>query len=174
MSLSSRELFPTDCALVTFGSIHGGISNSYIGAPVVLEGSLRCLRNDTHDHFVKRIREIVESVATGMRGKATVEFHQESWPTTVDRDWVNRVRRACDQVEGASSVDLRSPAMGGEDFALFLQKAPGVLFRLGCRTPGGPHCPTHSINFYADDRSLRIGYEVMTTTVLNALTGAEG
>ena len=174
MSLSSRELFPTDCALVTFGSIHGGISNYYIGAPVVLEGSLRCLRNDTHDHFVKRIREIVESVATGMRGKATVEFHQESWPTTVDRDWVNRVRRACDQVEGASSVDLRSPAMGGEDFALFLQKAPGVLFRLGCRTPGGPHCPTHSINFYADDRSLRIGYEVMTTTVLNALTGAEG
>ena len=174
MSLGSRELYPTDCALVTFGSIHGGISNSYIGAPVTLEGSLRTLRDDTREKFVRRIREIVESVATGLRGKATVEFHQESWPTTVDRAWVDRVRRACAQVDGAEAVDLRSPAMGGEDFALFLRKAPGALFRLGCRTPGGPHCPTHSPQFYADDRSLRIGYEVMATTVLNALTGAEG
>ena len=107
-----------------------------------------------------------------MRGKATVEFKKESWPTTVDRAWVDRVRQACTQVEGASSVDLRSPAMGGEDFALFLQKAPGALFRLGCRTPGGPHCPTHSPEFYADDRCLRIGYEVMATTALNALTDA--
>ena len=70
-------------------------------------------------------------------------------------------------------VDLPSPAMGGEDFALFLKKAPGTLFRLGCRSPGGPHCPTHSVNFYADDRSIPIGTEVMTTTALNALTGSE-
>ncbi len=83
------------------------------------------------------------------------------------------MRCACAQVEGASCVDLRSPAMGSEDFALFLRKAPGVLFRLGCRTPGGPHCPTHSPEFYADDRCLRIGYEVMAATALNALTEAE-
>ncbi len=173
MSLGSRELPPTDCALVTFGTIHGGISNSYIGAPVVLEGCLRTLRDDTRDHFARRIREIAESVASGLRGKATVEFKRESWPTTVDRAWVDRVRAACAQVEGAAAVDLRSPAMGGEDYALFLRKAPGVLFRLGCRTPGGPHCPTHSVDFYADDRCLRVGYEVMTTAALNALCGAE-
>lgn len=173
MSLGSRELPPTDCALVTFGTIHGGISNSYIGAPVVLEGCLRTLRDDTRDHFARRIREIAESVASGLRGKATVEFKRESWPTTVDRAWVDRVRAACAQVEGAAAVDLRSPAMGGEDYALFLRKAPGVLFRLGCRTPGGPRCPTHSVDFYADDRCLRVGYEVMTTAALNALCGAE-
>ena len=37
-SLGSRELAPTDCAFVTFGRIEGGISNSYIGGPVHLEG----------------------------------------------------------------------------------------------------------------------------------------
>lgn len=174
MSLGSRELAPTDCALVTFGSIHGGISNSYIGAPVVLEGCIRYLRDETHDRFRRRVREIAESIGAGLRAKVTVEITPESIPSVVARSWVDRVRRACAQVKSVTNVvDLPSPAMGGEDFALFLKKAPGTLFRLGCRSPGGLHCPTHSVNFYADDRSIPIGTEVMTTTVLNALTGSE-
>lgn len=174
MSLGARELAPTDCALVTFGSIHGGISNSYIGAPVVLEGSVRYLRDETHERFRRRVREIAESIGAGLRAKVTVEIMPESIPSVVARSWVDRVRRACSQVKSVTNVvDLPSPAMGGEDFALFLKKAPGTLFRLGCRSPGGPHCPTHSVNFYADDRSIPIGTEVMTTTVLNALTASE-
>lgn len=173
-SLGSRELAPTDCALVTFGRIEGGISNSYIGGPVVLTGCIRYLRKETQEKFHRRVREIAEGVAASLRGKATVEITPEAYPTAVSKDWVNRVRRACTEVKSVKRVvDLPSPAMGGEDFALFLDKTPGVLFRLGCRTPGGPHCPTHSVNFYADDRSIPIGMEVMTTTVLNAMTGKE-
>ena len=43
-SLGSRELAPTDCALVTFGRIEGGISNDYIGGAVQLDGSIRYLK----------------------------------------------------------------------------------------------------------------------------------
>ena len=173
-SLGSRELAPTDCALVTFGRIQGGISNSYIGGPVVLDGCIRYLRKETQEKFHRRVREIAEGVATSLRGKATVEITPEAITTAVNKTWVDRVRRACAQVKSVTRVvELASPAMGGEDYAYFLEKAPGVLFRLGCRTPGGPHCPTHSINFYADDRSIPIGMEVMATTALNALTGRE-
>ena len=59
--------------------------------------------------------------------------------------------------------------MGGEDFAYFLDAVPGGLFRLGVRTPGGPHCPTHSICFYVDDRAVPIGMEVMAAATLDAL-----
>ncbi len=170
-SLGSRELAPTDCAFVTFGRIEGGISNSYIGGPVVLEGCIRYLRKTTQELFHRRVREIAMSVGQALRAKVTVEITPEMIPTCVDKTWVDRIRRVCRDVASVERViDLPSPAMGGEDYAYFLEKAPGTLFRLGVRTPGGPHCPTHSINFYVDDRAVPIGMEVLAAATLDALT----
>lgn len=171
-SLGSRELAPTDCALVTFGKIEGGISNSYIGGPVSMEGSIRYLRKSTQEVFHRRVREVAESVGQALRAKVTVEIVPEIVPTRVDKAWVDRIRRVCRDVESVERViDLPSPAMGGEDFAYFLDRVPGVLFRLGVRTHGGPHCPTHSINFYVDDEAIPIGMEVLTAATLDALSG---
>jgi amidohydrolase len=173
-TLGSRELAPTDCALVTFGRIEGGISNSYIGGPVVLEGCIRYLRKTTQELFHRRVREIAEQVGGGLRATVSVEIEPEIIPTAVDRQWVDRVRRAARGVESVKRVvELPSPAMGGEDYAYFLEKAPGALFRLGVRTPGGPHCPTHSINFYVDDRAIPVGMEVLAAATLDALRSEE-
>lgn len=173
-SLGSRELAPTDCALVTFGRIEGGISNSYIGGPVVLEGSIRYLRKTTRDLFHRRVKELSTAVGQGLKATVTVEITPGIIPTEVDKRWVDHVRRACRDVASVDRVvDLASPAMGGEDYAYFLEKAPGTLFRLGCRTPDGPHCPTHSVNFYADDRAIAIGVEVLAKAALEALRGGE-
>ncbi len=169
-SLGSRELAPTDCAIVTFGRIEGGISNSYIGGPVRLEGCIRYLRKSTQELFHRRVREIATSVGEGLRAKVSVEITPEMIPTCVDRKWVNRIRKVCADIDSVERVvDLPSPAMGGEDYAYFLEKAPGTLFRLGVRTKGGPHCPTHSINFYVDDGAIPIGMEIMAAAALDAL-----
>ena len=169
-SLGSRELAPTDCAIVTFGRIEGGISNSYIGGPVRLEGCIRYLRKSTQELFHRRVREIAASVGEGLRAKVSVEITPEMIPTCVDRKWVNRIRKVCADIDSVERViDLPSPAMGGEDYAYFLEKAPGTLFRLGVRTKGGPHCPTHSINFYVDDGAIPIGMEIMAAAALDAL-----
>ena len=169
-SLGSRELAPTDCAFVTFGRIEGGISNSYIGGPVVLEGCIRYLRKTTQELFHRRVREIATGVGTALKANVTVEITPEMIPTCVDKTWVDRIRRVCRDVASVERViDLPSPAMGGEDYAYYLEKAPGTLFRLGVRTPGGPHCPTHSINFYVDDRAVPIGMEGLAAAALDAL-----
>lgn len=169
-SLGSRELAPTDCALVTFGRIEGGISNAYIGGQVVLEGSIRYLRKTTQELFHRRVREIAEGVGRALKAAITVEIVEEMIPTKVDKVWVDRVRRVCRDIPSVDRVvELPSPAMGGEDFAYFLEKAPGALFRLGVRTPGGPHCPTHSVDFYVDDRAIPIGMEVLAAAALDAL-----
>ncbi|GAB1400083.1 M20 family metallopeptidase [Aminivibrio sp.] len=169
-SLGSRELAPTDCALVTFGRIEGGISNSYIGGPVVLQGSIRYLRKTTQELFHRRVREIAESTGKALKATVAVEIIPEIIPTCVDKKWVDRIRRVCRDIDSVERViDLPSPAMGGEDYAYFLEKAPGALFRLGVQTPGGPHCPTHSIDFYIDERAVPIGMEVMASAALDFL-----
>lgn len=169
-SLGSRELAPTDCALVTFGRIEGGISNDYIGGAVQLDGSIRYLKRSTQELFHRRVQEVAENVGKALRAKVTVQFMPEMIPTRVDKEWVDRVRRVCRDIESVEQVvDLPSPAMGGEDYAYFLEKAPGTLFRLGVRTRGGPHCPTHSIDFYVDDKAIPIGMEVLAAATLDAL-----
>lgn len=170
-SLGSRELAPTDCALVTFGRINGGISNSYIGGQVILEGCIRYLRKATQELFHKRVNDIAHNIGLALRAKILVEIEPEIIPTVVNRAWVERVRRVAQEVKSVQNiVELPSPAMGGDDYAYFLEKAPGVLFRLGVRTIGAPHCPTHSVNFYVDDRALPIGMEVLVAAVLETLS----
>ena len=71
-SLGSRELAPTDCAFVTFGRIEGGISNSYIGGPVVLEGCIRYLRTTTQELFHRRVREVFLELAAAEPGRYLV------------------------------------------------------------------------------------------------------
>jgi metal-dependent amidase/aminoacylase/carboxypeptidase family protein len=109
-------------------------------------------------------------VGKGLRANVSVEITPEMIPTSVDKKWVNRIRKVCEKIDSVERVvDLPSPAMGGEDYAYFLEKVPGVLFRLGVRTKGGPHCPTHSINFYVDDEAVPIGMEVLAAAALDAL-----
>jgi metal-dependent amidase/aminoacylase/carboxypeptidase family protein len=52
--------------------------------------------------------------------------------------------------------------MGGEDFAYFAQRAPGVLVRHGIRSEaaGSTH-PGHSPEFRVDERSLAYGIETL-------------
>jgi amidohydrolase len=47
--------------------------------------------------------------------------------------------------------------MGGEDFALYLSEAPGVLFRLGCATDVSRTNDLHSASFMLDEAALQIG-----------------
>jgi metal-dependent amidase/aminoacylase/carboxypeptidase family protein len=109
-------------------------------------------------------------VGQGLRAKISVEIIPEMIPTCVDRKWVDRIRRVSADINSVERVlDLPSPAMGGDDYAYFLEKTPGVLFRLGVRSKGGAHCPTHSINFYVDDQAVPIGMEIMAAAALDAL-----
>jgi metal-dependent amidase/aminoacylase/carboxypeptidase family protein len=52
--------------------------------------------------------------------------------------------------------------MGGEDFAYFAQRVPGVHARLGVRseTAGAIH-PGHSAQFRIDEAALRVGVETL-------------
>ena len=125
-SLGSRELAPTDCAFVTFGRIEGGISNSYIGGTVVLEGCIRYLRDSTQELFHRRVREIAMDVGHALRAKVSVEIRAEIIPTRVDKEWVDRIRRVCKDVASVERVvDLPSPAMGGGGLRVLPRQGAG-------------------------------------------------
>ena len=64
-------------------------------------------------------------------------------------------------------------AMGAEDFAYLLQKAPGAMFYLGVRDRAWKTMrPTHSSSFDLDESALPLGAAVMAATALRFLESA--
>ncbi|MGB5138788.1 MAG: M20/M25/M40 family metallo-hydrolase, partial [Candidatus Zixiibacteriota bacterium] len=69
-----------------------------------------------------------------------------------------------------SIVNIKNPSMGGEDFARYVQKAPGAMFFLGIGNAklGAVHA-WHHPKFKADEDAIPIGAAVMTKSVIDFL-----
>ena len=62
---------------------------------------------------------------------------------------------------------IGQPSMGGDDFAHYLNRVPGSLFRLGCSAPGAPVTGLHSPDFDIDERALGIGAKILARAVVS-------
>ncbi|MDJ0557630.1 MAG: hydrolase, partial [Microcystis sp. M53599_WE4] len=52
---------------------------------------------------------------------------------------------------------LSEPSMGAEDFSLYLQQAPGTMFRLGVGSPNLLNPPLHHPEFLVDESAILTG-----------------
>jgi len=76
------------------------------------------------------------------------------------------LEKAAEKAVGAHAVSRVEPVMGSEDFALFTEKVPGAIFRIGCSNKEkGMIYPLHSPNFDLDETSLVHGLEVFIEAV---------
>jgi len=75
-----------------------------------------------------------------------------------DAEMAALARRAAERMVGAGNVFSSEPAMAAEDFAYFLQKAPGAFASVGVGTPGhGERPSSHSPRFRLDEEGLPFG-----------------
>jgi amidohydrolase len=68
---------------------------------------------------------------------------------------------------------LETPqVLGGEDFACYLQKVPGAMFRLGTRNKKiGADKSWHAADFKVDEVALTVGTALLAMSVLDELSG---
>jgi amidohydrolase len=74
---------------------------------------------------------------------------------------------------GSDRVTEAEISMGGEDFAFYLEQAPGAMIRLGTGIAGAEPMDIHQASFDVDERAIGHGVRVMVHTALAGLaTGA--
>jgi amidohydrolase len=69
---------------------------------------------------------------------------------------------------GAQAVAPTPQSMGGEDFAWYLDRAPGALARLGVAAPGRRPFDLHQASFDIDEAALGIGVRYTVELALAA------
>lgn len=160
-NIAARETDPLKNVVVTVGTIAGGYRNNVIADCVEMSGTLRAFEPAIRDGLEARVRRIAEGVAAAYGATAELRVNR-GYPPVVNDDRLAEQFSAYLSAHSRVRVERLSPTMGGEDFAYFAQRVPGLQIRLGVRgeAAGAVH-PGHSAQFRLDEDALPWGVETL-------------
>jgi len=161
-TIVSREVPPTQAAVVTLGSVHGGQAFNVIPEEVTLTGTIRTFDGALRRSMPERVTRIASGIAEALGCRAEVEVRPGNPPVVNDAAVAERARRAAARVVGEENVVEPEPTMGGEDMAVYFERAPGCFVFVGSANPErGLDQPHHSPRFDFDEDALLIGTQFL-------------
>lgn len=168
--LVSRQSDPSDPLVLTFGQIEGGTARNVIADRVRLVGTARTLS----PAFGLKIPRLIKKITGGVcraHGAGFEMTEDPAYPILINDAVTNAsYGEVCRFLFGRRSVRPVEATLGGEDFAYYLQKVPGAMFRLGIRNPKiGAVQPWHSSKFMVDEEAMYYATAVMIGTTLKYL-----
>src|SRR4051812_29174495 len=171
-AILSRRLDPRAGVALVWGRMSAGAAANAIPRTGELEGTLRCLDQEVWSTAGALLAEVVHDVARPYGVRAEVLHTRGVPPTINDPEAVLLVEQAVLDELGEGSVRPAEQSLGGEDFAWILEKVPGVMMRLGTRSPGGRTYDLHQGDFVADERAIGVGARVLAAVALRQLSVA--
>ena len=136
----SRETNPTDPAVVTVGSIHGGTKHNIIPAEVKLQLTVRTPKDDVRKHVLEGIERIAKAAARGRQGAGADRPHRSgrlhAGAVQRRRRWRKKTTAVFREMLGKDKVHEAARSMGGEDFGRYGREGVPIFFYfLGTMAP---------------------------------------
>lgn len=169
-NIVSRQVDPLDAAVLTVGTFNGGYRYNVIADKVEMEGTVRTLNPEIRNSMENRVRTVVDGVCGSFGATAKLEYYY-GYPTLVNNnDIMAMVEKSTKDILGEDVVKIvERPAMGGEDFAFYLQHVPGGFIWLGCPKKEGGNYPIHNPNFDFDEDALETGSILLSKIAVDYL-----
>ncbi|MGP0069479.1 MAG: amidohydrolase [Isosphaeraceae bacterium] len=180
-TIVSREVDPSEPAVVTVGSIHGGSKHNIIPDEVKLQLTLRSFSESVRQQLIAGIKRRVAGLAQAHQApEPSVEVEVSIIPTINTASLVERVVPAFVEAIGSSNVQKAKPVMGAEDFSLYGEGGvPICMFWIGTMDSGRLEAARakhedlpalHSSKYYPDPApSIATGIRAMTAAVVKLL-----
>jgi amidohydrolase len=174
----SRQIDVTrNPAVVTVGSIRGGIRHNIIPDTVEMLGTIRTFDPGQRTDVIERIQRVAQNIAEANGASATFALGEDRYPVTVnDAGLTQRVLPSLARAVGAQHVIEVPRETGAEDFSYFAEKVPGFFFFVGA-TPRERDLSTtpanHSPRFFVDEGALQVGLRAMLYATVDYLQGGD-
>ena len=186
-TIVSRQVDPQQPAVLTVGTIHGGLKRNIISEEVTMGLTLRTYSDAVRDQIIAAVRREAEGVAIGYgippdRMPTVTVSKSEITPATInDPAFAESLRKVAIATLGPRHVQEGAAVMGSEDVGLFSLNGaiPAVMFRLGASDPAkladslktgvqlpGPHSPLFAPVY---EPTIRTGVTEMTAMALDIL-----
>ncbi|MGE0143435.1 MAG: M20 family metallopeptidase [Planctomycetota bacterium] len=180
-TIVSREIAPTNPAVVTVGSIRGGSKHNIIDSECHLQLTIRSYSQTVHEHIktalVRKARAAAQSAGAP---EPTITWSEYTPALENDPELTRLVVDAFRAELGEDHVREIAPVMTAEDFGRFrLEGIPVCMFRLGTTSParlaaavesGNPVAPLHSGGYFPDaEAALTTGRRALIAAVRRLL-----
>ena len=138
-TIVSREIAPTEPAVLTIGSLQAGTKENIIPDDATIKLNMRTFSEDTREHMLKSIRRICCAECDASGAERPPEFTKiNSYPLTEnDLAATQKVAEAFGQQFGENASLAPSPASASEDFSIFGRTwgVPYVFWFVGSTDP---------------------------------------
>jgi amidohydrolase len=175
-TIVSRELRLIDeAAVLTVGTIKGGVRSNIIAESVTMQGTIRTLNPQARKHFYEAVPRKVENIANSMNARAEVTFAKEgNYPLTFNPgELIQQMLPTLNRSAGEHNVKVTKAKTAAEDFSFYQKQVPGLYLLIGSKDPAmelDSVTDHHTANFYVDERGMSLG----VTLFLNLTTDFMG
>jgi len=170
-TIISRQVELTeDAAVITVGSIHGGVRNNIIPEEVVMEGTVRALNTRMQQQIHEKIRLTATKIAESAGAVAEVEIQAMAPVTFNDPELTEKMLPTLQAVAGKDRVVHMKAMTGAEDFAFYQQQIPGLFVFVGGMPKGQDPAKApahHTPDFYVDESGMKLGVKTLTNLTLD-------
>jgi len=157
-SIVSRELDPSESAVVSVGMFNAGTRSNVIADTARLEGTVRLFNKDLSAQIAGIIERIAKNTAQSYRAEAELKYTVGVPPTINDPVCTRRAVETVKKIVGPEALFEVPPVTGAEDFAFYSEKIPGVFVLLGAGNEAkGAIYPQHHESFNIDEDALETG-----------------
>ena len=151
-------------AVITIGSIHGGVRGNIIPERVEMMGTIRTFDAGEREVLLTRLRSTVEGLAKTAGIKATVTIEDSTPITGNDPELLRQMMPTLNWAAGTDKVVEHPLITGAEDFAYYQARIPGLFLMLGVNDPGvpaGASPSNHSPMFSPNEDALMTGVRAL-------------
>jgi len=154
----SRTQNPLRPMVLTIGQINGGRAPNVIADQVRLTGTVRSLHPETHANLPEWIEGILANICKTYGARYEINYRRGVPSVQNDLALTQLLEASAKEAWGSDRVQILPEAsLGAEDFSVYLQHAPGTMFRLGVGFQDKPNYPLHHPQFEVDETAIVTG-----------------
>ena len=169
--IPSRHLDVTNSpAVITIGSIHGGVRGNIIPDRVEMSGTIRTFDAGIREELHARLRSTVNAIAEANGASAEVIIEGSAPVTGNDPELLRKMLPTFNWAAGNGNVNEGTLVTGAEDFSFYEERIPGLFLMLGINDPATPRSErpsNHSPFFIAEDSALMTGVRTLVGFALD-------
>lgn len=168
-----RTQNPLRPIVLTIGQISGGRAPNVIADQVRMAGTVRSLHPETHANLPQWVEKIVANICQAYGAKYEVNYRRGVPSVQNDLVLTQILEKASREAWGNEQVQiLTEPSLGAEDFSLYLEHAPGSMFRLGVGYPERVNYPLHHPEFEINESAITTGVVTLAYAAFRYLSNS--
>ncbi len=168
--VSRQTELTKEAAVISIGSIHGGVRSNIIPEEVKMVGTIRTLDYGMREIIHKKIVHTATKIAESFGAEAVVNI-DAGYPITYnDPALTEKMVPTLARVAGNENLEYMNAITGAEDFSFFQEKIPGLYFFLGGMPKGkdpAEAAPHHTPDFFIDDSGMLLGIKAFCNLVFD-------